>query len=77
MIRDLFEGSYTIDGDNITFRLDDKSAAKTDCDNAVFTYKWSFDTKTNLLTFKPGDDTCSTRIYGFTYGRWAYSKLSQ
>ncbi len=78
-LRDLEEGSYTIDGDKITFNTE-KTLFESD-DNCskvtVYTYQWGFDTDAGLLTFKPVDDPCSFRQDVNTLGHWAYSKLSK
>ncbi len=76
-IRDYEEGSYTIDGDKITLSIENWPAADNDCSQTVFTYQWSFDAEANLLSFKAVDDTCSSRVYGFSLGRWEYNKISK
>ena len=77
--RDYEKGTYSLDGDKITFTAETLSdAAKEVCANSnVYTYEWSFDADAGLLTFKNVDDPCSSRRDGNTLGRWSYSKLSK
>jgi len=76
--RDFEKGTYSIDGDKITFTAETMSDdAKDYCGNSnVYTYQWSFDADAGLLTFKNVDDPCSSRRDGKTLGRWSYSKPS-
>ena len=77
VIRDIAEGSYTIDGDKITFNITKYYNPDSGCPNYIFTYRWSFDAETNLLAFEAVDDTCSFRVDALTLGSWEYSKISK
>lgn len=73
------DGSYTIAGDNISFK-EEKTGKMADAfcgQDHSYTYQWSFDSKANQLTFKAVNETCPTRGSGMAGGAWSYSKLSQ
>jgi hypothetical protein len=74
------EGSYTVTGDKISFRVDKFDfSGDTACglSTLTYTYQWTFDTKAGLLTLKPVADDCKPRQDANTTGTWAYSKPKQ
>jgi hypothetical protein len=70
----LWDGTYQVNGDKITFNSQNTTAAgKALCGSKdTFTYQWSFDAKKNQMVFKVVDDTCGLRVSGTDAHPWAY-----
>jgi hypothetical protein len=70
----LWDGSYQVTGDKITFNSQNTTAAgKALCGSKdTFTYQWSFDAKNNQMVFKVVDDACGLRVSGTDAHTWAY-----
>jgi hypothetical protein len=63
-------GSYELKQDKIVFHVNifaPKPNSAAGCGSYPdYSYHWTFDTKTNQLTFSGTTDPCSPRLYGFT-----------
>ena len=68
----LWAGSYTADGEQITFTSSESGkVGKTICPAPdPYTYRWSLDPDTHQMTFTKGTDLCAFRVQEMTEGVW-------
>lgn len=71
----LEKGSYTIDGDKISFNTEEFSPlAEPYCGKfPTYTYQWAFDPETQMLSLTVVDDGCDARMVDFIKAPLAYS----